>query len=284
MIFVSNPGSLLLVFIVVLGALLPVSCLPAIGETQRMSDPILTLMVEASTERALVRSRHGHGGQPEVLSTNEGTEQSKSATSQLTEMQAYATEASEPKMNAEDRKQVLKQSHAAQTTTEIQQQGIDTSQHKDKEDPEDLEQVLKRVQEIQNSKQAKAKSEMENHADEPSSIWKQITEFILLAMQKSDDNDDNDNDRHHTRTTSSAMIFAVVAAVCFVVIVVVGVVVYSWWRQPSTKSFGRRMWLPQKQHSRQRLPTSVTTGGHSSPHSSPKITSRANPPAIPPVL
>ena len=93
-------------------------------------------------------------------------------------MQTYATEASEPKMNAEDRKQVLKQSHAAQTTTEIQQQGIDTSQHKDKEDPEDLEQVLKRVQEIQNSKQAKAKSEMENHADEPSSIWKQITAFI----------------------------------------------------------------------------------------------------------
>ena len=139
---------------------------------------------------------------------SQGTEQSKSATSQLTEMQAYATEASEPKMNAEDRKQVLKQSHAAQTTTEIQPQGIDTSQHKDKEDPEDLEQVLKRVQEIQNSKQVKAKSKMENHADEPSSIWKQITEFILLAMQKSDDNDDNDNDRHHTRTTSSAMIFA----------------------------------------------------------------------------
>jgi len=129
---------------------------------------------------------------------SQATKQSKSATSQLTEMQAYATEASEPKMNAEDRKQVLKQSHAAQTTTEIQQQGVDTSQHKDKEDPEDLEQVLKRVQEIQNSKRVKAKSKMENHADEPSSIWKQITEFILLAMQKSDDNDDNDNEPPHT--------------------------------------------------------------------------------------
>jgi len=248
MIFVSNPGSLLLVFIVVLGALLPVSCLPAIGEEDM--DPLVSMMSlsksvgaqqetgQASTERALVRSRHGHGGQPEVLSTNEGTEQSKSATSQLTEMQAYATEASEPKMNAEDRKQVLKQSHAAQTTTEIQQQGIDTSQHKDKEDPEDLEQVLKRVQEIQNSKQAKAKSEMENHADEPSSIWKQITAFIQNKRGQS---------------TSATIIIGVMVSVGAIVLIISVTVTYKWWRQPSTKAYGRGLWLPQKQHPKQSL-------------------------------
>merc|ERR1712167_394779 len=137
-------------------------------------------MVEASTERALVRSRHGHGGQPEVLSTNEGTEQSKSATSQLTEMQTYATEASEPKMNAEDRKQVLKQSHAAQTTTEIQQQGVDTSQHKDKEDPEDLEQVLNEgVQEIQ-------KPQVSQATEQSKSATSQLTEMQAYATEASE--------------------------------------------------------------------------------------------------
>lgn len=80
-------------------------------------------------------------------------------------------------------------------------------------------------------------------------LWRRITSLI-----EGDDDDDGDDNDSKLKTHHIALIVLGVAIGGLTLLCCISACMFGmWWRQPSTKSFGRRMWLPEKRVSRHEL-------------------------------
>lgn len=80
-------------------------------------------------------------------------------------------------------------------------------------------------------------------------LWRRITSLI-----EGDDDDDGDDNDSKLKTHHIALIVLGVAIGGLTLLCCISACMFGmWWRQPSTKSFGRRMWLPEKRVSRHDL-------------------------------